>query len=195
MNRLALVFCLALTATGRSQDFRVISHPDHAEVVSVKYGYRFQAPVRWYVSETNPAPYAFSYPPSQMRFAQVGVPKTGADLAIIADKDAYRSGSIVNWIQIEKERAGFSSVEDLGTQLNPLIPRTVEVVSYEDMGDRDREMVIHVSSVYFEFGGQAFRATLRFNANDLKAREYEKCLRDVLRSFQKVSDVGSTGSK
>ena len=107
MRILTLTLCLLLTGMAKSQDYKVISHADHAEIISTKYGFRVQAPIHWYASATNPTPYAFSYPPRDMRFAQVGVPRNGADLAIVADDKRHFTQAIDTWIQAKKEAWGY----------------------------------------------------------------------------------------
>src|SRR5581483_8733455 len=104
MKALLLIVFLLSTGNAQGQDYKVASYSDHAEVTNLKFGYRFRAPTHWYVSETNPVPYTFSYAPRQMKFAQVGVPKGGADLSITPDKTGYKAGSIDQWIEIEKQR-------------------------------------------------------------------------------------------
>jgi len=187
--------CSMLMAADLNKNFTLISHSDHAEVVSEKYGYRFDAPWHWYVSATNPAPFTFSYSPREIRSRQIDVPAGGAEISIASDDLSHQVGSIDQWVEVDKKIDGYSSIKELGAGVNPLFPRAVEVISYHDDGDARRETVTHQTAVYFEFNGHIFAAYLRFNANDRRSREFERDLYNLLSSFQKLPAAGVNGSK
>ena len=176
-----LVFC---SAYGQ---IKVVNRADHAQVVDNKNGYSVEAPRHWYASETNPIPFMFSYPPSDLGKAQIGVPVGGAQISVVSDAGTYNLGSIEKWIASDRKAQGSSIVKVIDTPPNPLLSHVVEVVYYEDVGDSRHEQVINTTKIYFALRGQPYAAVLSFNANDPKARQYQKQLIDTLRSLKEVN--------
>lgn len=181
------LLCSAVFGISANGQIKVVSHPNSAEIIDVRNGYSVEAPPRWYVSEGNPIPFMFSYPPRNLKYAQVGVPLGGAQISIVAGEEAHKLGSIDKWVDADRKGMAASTIKKISVSPNPLLSHIIQVVYYEDVGDAEREQVITTTKIYFLFHDQPYAAVLSFNANDPKARQYQKLVYDVLRSVTEAN--------
>lgn len=184
----ALILLLALlTQSTSGQYFHVVSHKEYAEVFNKAFGYKFNAPKRWHICVVSPNPIAISYPPAQLRFASIGLPKGGAEIYVIADEALGHAGSVDAWVRRDTNEYGFAEKKDIAKPINPDFVHAVRVTRFDDVGDDYTEEVLHWITIYTEFNGHILAVQLRYHANDPNARLYEGMFDDTLRSFKKIS--------